>query len=314
MLTLDRDAVAVALPYLELIDALAAAFAADFETPVRAHHCVPVPGQADATLLLMPAWQSGTALGVKIASVFPDNARRSLPSVNASYLLLDATSGAPIAIMDGAELTLRRTAAASALASRYLSRADSAVMLMIGTGKLAPHLVAAHCSVRSFQRVIVWGRRPEAIKETIARLAGAGIEAEPATSLQQSIGEADVISCATLSEHPLIKGAWLRDGQHLDLVGAFTPRMREADDVALQRSRIFVDTFSGACAEAGEIVQGIAAGAIRRDSLIGELADLARVRVPGRQNSAEITLFKSVGSAIEDLVAARLVQQNQPAG
>jgi ornithine cyclodeaminase/alanine dehydrogenase-like protein (mu-crystallin family) len=306
VLTLDRAAVAAALPYTALVDALDAAFAADFSTPVRAHHSVPVPGEEDATLLLMPAWQAGKALGVKIASVFPGNARRGLASVNASYVLLDAATGIPVAIMDGAELTLRRTAAASALASRYLSRPDAASLLMIGTGKLAPHLVAAHRSVRSLQKVTIWGRRQEATDAVLAELAAMDIAAESAPSLQDAVAAADIVSCATLSQQALVRGEWLRAGQHLDLVGAFTPQMREADDAALARARVYVDTFAGACVEAGEIVQGMAAGVISRDSLCGELAGLARGTASGRQSGTEITLFKSVGSAIEDLAAAQL--------
>ena len=311
MLSLDSRAVATALPYAALIDALGVAFAGGFTTPVRAHHSVPVPQHNSATLLLMPAWQDGVALGVKIATVFPDNAKRGLASVHASYLLLDAETDAPLAIMDGTELTLRRTAAASALASRYLSRKDASTLLMVGTGKLAPHLVAAHAAVRPLSRVLVWGRRRAEAERLAAAIRLPQLAVNAVGSLPQSMETADIVCCATLSREPLIQGSWLREGQHLDLVGAFSPEMREADNEALLRSRVFVDTRNGACKEAGEIVQGLAAGVINSSDICGELADLASGNSAGRTADSEITLFKSVGTAIEDLVAARLVWREQ---
>ena len=307
VLNYDRDEVAAALPYAALVDALHDAFRGDFATPTRAHHTVPVPGSKDATLLLMPSWQPGKALGVKIASVFPGNADRGMPSVNATYLMLDPQSGEPRAVLDGGELTLRRTAAASALASRYLSRADAATLLMVGTGRLAPHMIAAHAAVRPIRRVLVWGRDRDKAAALAARVAADGIDAAPAESVDAALAEADVVSCATLSSEPLVRGAALRPGQHVDLVGAYHPGMREADDEALRRARLFVDTRAGALAEAGELVQGIRNGAIAAADVVAELAELASGARPGRLADADITLFKSVGCALEDLVAARLV-------
>lgn len=314
MLILDRDAVAAVLAYGELADALAEAFASDFAMPVRGHHRVPVPGAADGTLLIMPAWQAGRSLGIKIATVFPDNARAGMPSVNASYLLLEAVSGRPLAILDGTELTLRRTAAASALASRYLSREDAATLLMVGTGSLAPHLVAAHATVRPLARILVWGRDAAKARALAERLDVPGADIVAAPSLEAAVADADIVSCATLAKDPLVAGAWLRPGQHLDLVGAFTPRMREADDDALRVSRVYVDTRSGALEEAGEIVQGIRAGVIGAGDIAGELSELARGAVPGRRSRQDITLFKSTGCALEDLVAATLVYERQAPG
>ncbi|MGB5245329.1 MAG: ornithine cyclodeaminase family protein [Woeseia sp.] len=309
VLIFDQQAVASALPYKLLIDAIAKAFASDTVTPARTTHAIRIPGQADGTLLLMPAWQEGAKLGVKIAGVFPDNAQRGLASVQASYLLLDATSGVPLAVLDGAELTLRRTAAASALASRYLSPESAETLLIVGTGKLAPHLVAAHAAVRRIKRVLVWGRRPAQALKLSQKLARPGLQIDIAASLPSAVAEADIISCATLSETPLIKGEWLRPGQHLDLVGAFTKRMAEADGDAVARAQIFVDTFEGALSEAGELVQALQAGLIARDAILADLAMLVRGRHPGRVRESDITLFKSVGTAIEDLAAARCVME-----
>lgn len=307
MRTFNRDEVAAALPYDALTDALQQTFAGRFETPVRAHHRLPAGDGPEATLLLMPAWRPGAALGVKIASVFPGNAERGLPSVNASYLLLDPATGVPLAVIDGAELTLRRTACASALAARYLARDDAATLLMVGTGKLAPHLIAAHAAVRPIRRVRVWGRRPDKARAVCESLYLPDADIGAVDDLRSAVAEADVISCATLSHEPLIAGDWLRPGQHLDLVGAYLPNMREADDVAVAKSDVYVDTYDGALAEAGEILQAIEAGVLTRDGIRAELAELATGAKPGRTDPGAITLFKSVGSAIEDLAAASLV-------
>jgi ornithine cyclodeaminase len=314
MLIFDRQAVADALPYARLVDALADAFAGATVTPPRTLHTLPVPGESDATLLLMPAWQQGAMLGIKIATVFPDNVQRGLASVQASYLLLDATSGTPLAILDGAELTLRRTAAASALASRYLSREDAAILLMVGTGKLAPHMIAAHAAVRPITEVLIWGRRPSQAQQLAATLASRDLDVKAASSLVEAAAAADIICCATLSSEPLIRGSWLQPGQHIDLVGAFTPAMCEADAAALTRSRVFVDTYEGALSEAGEIVQAMRTGLIVREDLLADLAGLVRAGHAGRDSASDITLFKSVGTAIEDLAAASCVMQSQAPG
>jgi len=306
MMILDANAVAAALPYDRLIDRLDRAFAADITVPERTHLEVPVPGGSQATLLLMPAWQRGTWLGVKLATVFPDNAQRGLPAVHASYLLMDARTGEPVALLDGTELTLRRTAAASALASRYLSRADAARLLMVGTGNLAPHLVAAHASARPLTSVTIWGRRRDAAEALAVRLSGHAFSVATCADLQDAVRNADIISCATLATNPLIRGAWLRPGQHLDLVGAFRPDMREADAEAVRRASVYVDTREGAFKEAGELVQAIAGGVITAADIRGTLRDLVTGVVAGRQDAAEITAFKSVGTALEDLAAAEL--------
>jgi ornithine cyclodeaminase len=306
MRVLSANDVAAALPYDRLITALEEAFAADVVAPPRKHHDIPVPGGHDATLLLMPAWMAGRSLGVKIATVFPDNAVRSLPAVFASYLLLDAGTGEPVAVLDGTELTVRRTAAASALASAYLSRDYSRRLLMVGTGNLAPHLVRAHATVRPLEEIVIWGRRPEAAAALAEVLAREALPVTTASDLDAAIGEADIISCATLATEPLVRGELLHAGQHLDLVGAFRPDMSEADVACVRRAEVYVDTRSGAFEEAGDIVQALDAGVIGKSHIRGELAELARGSVKGRTDDAAITLFKSVGTALEDLAAAAL--------
>jgi ornithine cyclodeaminase len=204
------------------------------------------------------------------------------------------------------ELTLRRTGASSALASKYLSRADAAVLLMVGTGRLAPHLVAAHAAVRDFDEVMIWGRRPGAAAELAARLAPASFALTATDDLEEAVSRADIICCATLATEPLIRGKWLLPGQHLDLVGAFRPDMSEADVDAIMRAQVYVDTLAGATTEAGEIVQAMQSGLLDRRDIVGDLYSLARGTCPGRKSDDAITLFKSVGNALEDLAAAEL--------
>lgn len=300
---IDAAQVHAALPYLALVEALREEFAAGATAPVRASHAVTPGGDR---LLLMPAWD-GHAVGVKIVTVYPKNRERGLASVCALYVLLDGATGHPLALIDGEALTLRRTAAASALASSYLSRVDASRLLIVGTGALAPYLAAAHCAIRPIERVLVWGRNERAAARTAASLAENGLDAGPASSLAHALAEADIVSCATTAREPLVAGRDVRPGTHVDLVGAFTPEMRESDDALIARATLFVDTFAGALAEAGDLVQPIANGTITREQVRAELADLARGRHPGRRDAAEITLFKSVGTALEDLCAARLV-------
>jgi len=310
MRVLDAKDVAAALPYDQLIQALDRAFASDVRAPQRAHYDVPVPGGNDGTLLLMPAWQPGQGMGVKIATVFPDNARHNFPAVFASYFLMSAETGLPVAVLDGTELTVRRTAAASALASSYLSRPDATRLLMVGTGNLAPHLIAAHATARPIRDVCIWGRRADAAAELADRFGDSTFNVTVAENLEAAVSEADIISCATLAAEPLIMGSWLKDGQHLDLVGAFKPGMHEADTSTLCRANVYVDTRAGALAEAGEIVLAIESGAISEADICAELSELADGSIAGRVDIDAITLFKSVGTALEDLAAAELAIQN----
>ena len=309
---------------LALIDRLEALFRTGCEMPTRHHHTLAAPngpGSADATLLLMPAWTMQSAegskgrIGVKLVTVFPDNGKRALPSIYGQYLLLDGTTGAPLALLDGTMLTKRRTAAASGLASRYLSRPDARSLLMIGTGALAPHLVRVHAKMRPIERVTIWGRDPAKADRLAAALAaslpealGRAISVRATADRRSSVPEADIISCATLSRTPLVEGDWLRAGQHLDLVGAYTPEMRESDNAAVRRARVHVDTRAGALKEAGDIVQPIAQGVIGAGDVVADLFELARGQKAGRSpdDAENITLFKSVGAALEDLAAANL--------
>lgn len=310
MLNLDARMVASALPTGQLIEALKDAFASAVEVPPRTHLEVSVPGGNAGALLLMPAWRTGANMGVKIVTVFPDNTKQGIPAVHGSYLLMSADSGVPVALLDGTELTLRRTAAASALASLFLSREDASTLLMVGTGNLVPHLINAHSTARRIKSVCIWGRRLEAAQDIADRLSGESFAVSVVTNLEEAVRNADIISCATLSSEPIVKGEWLKPGQHIDLVGAFTPKMSEADSAAVSIADVYVDTRAGALSEAGEIVQAIQDGSITESSIRGSLRELATGAVNGRTGADEITLFKSVGTALEDLAAAELAVRN----
>ena len=300
----SADEVHAALPWAELADALEEAFIAGrTEVPLRHAHEV----QGDGTLLLMPAW-SADALGVKLVTVMPGAAAPGAGTVQASYLLLDRATGAPRALIDGEALTLRRTAAASALAAQYLARPDAQRLLVIGSGRLAPWLAQAHAALQpELAHVEVWGRNADAAEGVVEALRDEGIDAEVALDLRAAVERADIVCCATTAREPLLHGAWLRPGVHVDLVGGFRRDMREADDATVMRARIVVDTYAGALAEAGDLVQPLAHGVITRDHIVGELAQLLRGEVRGRLADTDITLFKSVGTALEDLAAAQLV-------
>jgi ornithine cyclodeaminase len=306
MLVLDSAETRNALPFPQLIDALRVMFTGGGTAPPRHHHDMEVPREASATLLLMPAWSPGRYFGVKMVSVFPGNGARGLPAIHGSYLLSSGLTGELLAVMDGGELTARRTAAASALASSYLSQPDASTMLMVGTGRLSLNLIEAHAVMRPLTRVLIWGR-DRAKAEAIAQEASSlGLSVEVAADLESAARDADILSCATLSEEPLIRGDWLKPGAHLDLVGAFKPSMRESDDRAVSRASLFVDTYEGALSEAGDILQPLKAGVITREALRADLAELCAGQHSGRASPDEITLFKSVGASIEDLAGAIL--------
>lgn len=307
----DAKAVADATPFPALVDALERTFRNPPTTPPRQHYDIDSSAPGRVTLLDMPAWQADSFMGVKLVSVVPENSARDLPTVDGFYVMFDARSGKPLALMDAPELTARRTAAASALASRYLSRADSKSLLVVGTGKLAAYMAAAHCAVRAFEKVSIWGRNPDKAEAIVRTLEDMGIAATVAADLEAAARQADVISCVTSSRAPVVKGAWLQDGAHLDLVGAYRKDMRETDDTAVTKARIYVDTFENALREAGDILIPMTEGVIERADIKADLFGLTGGENPGRQADDAITLFKSVGASLEDFSAASLVLKSK---
>lgn len=315
MIFISADEINRVLTYPALIDAIDRQFASGICAPTRHHHTMARPQGTDGTLLLMPAWSDFSSvgldepsfLGVKIVTVNPDNNARTLPAVMGTYLLSDGRTGETLAILDGQALTAWRTAAASALASRYLSRPDTSRLTMLGAGTLAPHLIRAHAAVRPISHVTVWNRNRDRAQAVADLLAEDPFDVVVSEDRAAAIAGADIVSAATISDVPLVEGRWLKEGAHVDLVGAFTPRLRESDDEAVRRASLFVDTFDGALSEGGDLVQPIRSGIITREDVKADLAMLARGEHVGRQNPGEITLFKSTGAALEDFAAGVLV-------
>ena len=293
--------------FIELVSALRDSFSSNsIIVPMRHHHDFPNPKVgADSTLLLMPAWNPSKESGVKIVTVNPENGQFELPSIQGTYIYFDATKGTIKAILEAKSLTVKRTAAASALASSYLSRKNSSSLLMIGTGALSVNLIKAHASIRPIKQVYIWGRNFEKAQAICSQLQNEDFTVQPIKTIKEKASEVDIISCATLSKIPLVLGQYLKAGQHIDLVGAYKKNMREADNEAIIKSSVFVDTFQGGLKESGDIVIPIEKGILKESDIKADLFDLCSNKKPGRTMPDEITLFKSVGHALEDLTAAK---------
>jgi len=294
------------LPFNLLIQALEVSFREGCEVPLRHSHSIDAEyGSQNGILLLMPAWQPGKRLGVKTVSIFPDNHTRDLPGLHSVFILYDATTGAPLAILDGDVITSRRTAAASALAAKWLSRPDSGTLLVVGAGRVGSLLPEAYRNVRPIEQVLIWDRNAEAASALAAQLQAQTVDARAVANLEEAARTADIITCATLSTEPLILGQWLSPGTHLDLIGGFTPAMRESDDECLRKGSVFIDTTE-ALLKAGDILSPISSGAFCEQHVAATLEQLCRGQHAGRTAAEEITVFKAVGTALEDLAAASL--------
>ncbi len=259
---------------------------------------------ADNAMLVWPAWQHDRALGVKVVTAFPGN--RAAPTVQGLYLLFDGHDGSPQAVIDGAELTCWKTAAVSALGADLLARTDARTLLMVGAGALAPYLVRAYQAVRpGLRQVLVWNRTPDKAQQLVGGVRGTAARVAP--DLQAAVQQADIVCCATGSTQPLVFGHWLRRGSHLDLIGGFTPAMREADDAAVARAQVFVDSRWFTLGHVGDLTQPIASGAITREHVLADLFALCSGAHQGRTDASQITLFKSGGGAHLDLMTARYI-------
>jgi len=292
--------------FLELISEIKQHFSTnEVIVPMRHHHDFPNPEvQADSTLLLMPAWNPSKNAGVKIVTVSPENGQFNLPSIQGTYIYFDAIKGSIKAILEAKSLTVKRTAAASALASSYLSRKNASSLLMIGTGALSINLIKAHASVRPIKEVFIWGRDFEKATAICETLKDEKFTSTPIKAIEEKISDVDIISCATLSKKPLVLGKHLKAGQHIDLVGAYKKDMREADDETISKASVYVDTFQGGLKESGDIVTPLQNGTLKEEDIKADLFQLCSNQKAGRDNQEEITVFKSVGHALEDLAAA----------
>ena len=303
----DAAATRHALPFDALIAAIEALFVAGCNVPPRHVHAIrggePAAGEP-GTVLIMPAW-GDRFMGIKTVTIFPGNAARGMPALFSTYILYDAATGEPLAQIDGNEITARRTAAASALAARYLAPAGAVSLLVVGSGRVASVLPHAYRQVRPLQDVTVWSRNHDSAMTLAAELRADGFAARASADLEAAVRRADIVSCATLATDTLIRGAWLRPGSHLDLIGSFTPKMRETDDACFAGARVFVDTLE-ALQKSGDLLGPLARGVLAPAGIAGTLEALCRGQVQGRRGD-ERTVFKSVGTALEDLAAAMLV-------
>lgn len=312
----DQAQLDKSLTFPHLIESLRSAFAGNWTTPMRQHHGMPGfdsnGAEVENALLLMPAWTGPGAenfVGVKLVAVYPSNGQIDLPSIHGLYYLIDGNTGQPLATMDGARMTVWRTAAASALASTYLSRPESSTLTMIGTGALSPFMIRAHMAVRPITEVFLWNHNIRRAHELAEELRAQGLPVTSHPDLVTAVGKSDIVCAATLTTTPLIFGKWVKPGTHIDTVGAFTPTMRETDDELVSMASLFCDTRTGALKEGGDLAIPISQGVISSNDILADLHDLTRGTHPGRTSTQEVTYFKSVGTALEDLAGAIAVWQ-----
>jgi ornithine cyclodeaminase/alanine dehydrogenase-like protein (mu-crystallin family) len=286
-----------ALPHAVYVEALRAGFCGHVTTPPRfVSGTVP-----NTTFFAMPAWSTDFT-GIKTITLKSDNAAKGLPTIQGTYQLFDNATGAAVALMDGTELTRLRTAAASALAADYLARKDASTLLLVGAGALAPHFAKAHAAMRPIRRILVFNRTPEKAEAVAQAIGGTAVR-----DVAAACAQADIVSCITSGLGVAVQGAWLRPGTHLDLVGAYKPDMREVDGAAVGMARVYVDTHEGAKHEAGDLHCAAKEGQFDWAQVQGDLHELCQGKVQGRRSESEITLFKSSGTALEDLAAAKMV-------
>ena len=305
----DSRAVEKALPYPLLVDALAQGLQQAIEAPTRSHL---TPNHDASCVLIMPAWRPHRLMGVKLVSVWPGNNAKGESAVSGVYVLISCDNGHPVAVLDGTVLTLRRTAAAAALAARKLARQGSKTLAVLGTGALSVPLAQAHVGVMPFENVLIWGRQPSKAQAVVAQLEKHGIAASVATDLEQTLAQADVVAAATTATEPFIRTAWVRPGTHLGLIGAFTAQMAEAEPTLMAQAQVFADSRSAVLEKGGEVFQAIQQGLMAPTAIQAELAELAaQPHGHGRRDAKDITVFKSVGFASLDLIAAELVYNSQ---
>ena len=308
MMHFDDTAIRSLFSYEEFIPLLREYFTKDIVSPTRPHYPLKNKTSDPNTLLLMPAWQVDNYIGIKIMTVFKDNAAKGLNTLNGTYLLLDGSTGIPICTFDAPSITSKRTAATSALASSYLAPSDSKTYTILGTGQLCTELVQAHNSVFAFDHIYIWGRNNTRAAAKVEQLKQVGIHAEVAEDRSTTLTKSDIVSAATYSKIPIINGLSINQCTHVDLVGSYLPDHREADDALISKSNFFIDS-EAALHETGDLVIPLAQGVLKESAIRGTLIQLCKGEVTGRQNKKEITLFKSVGYALEDLAIAIYLYQ-----
>ena len=317
VLMITQSEMPALLPMRECIDVVARVL----ETVARGEAVLPLRQQVvlpdgSGRLVQMPAFAaSPPALGVKVITVFPGNEGTDVDSHQGAVLLFDPADGRLLAVMDASSITAIRTAAASAVATRLLAREDAAELAILGSGVQARTHVEAMLCVRPIRRVRVWSRTP-AHARAFAREAEArhGIPVEPVSGARDAVAGADVVCTVTSAREPILRGEWVPPGAHVNAVGSSTRDHRELDAEAVRRSRLYVDRRESALAEAGDFLLARAEGAVDDGHIVGEIGDIIAGGLEGRRSAGEITLFKSVGIAVEDLAAAHHVYESAIAG
>lgn len=313
MLLLSRDDVRLAVPMADAMDAVSSAFAqlasGQATVPVRPHVEVP---PADGVALVMPSYlaESG-ALAVKLVSVFPHNAERyQLPTISAVVLLVNTTTGEPLALLEGGYLTALRTGAASGVATRLMSRPESSVLAVLGAGAQALPQALSVCESRQIERIMLYSPTREHAERLAEELRAYGgrvpADVRVGTFPHDALANADIVCCATSSHTPVFADADLRPGTHINGIGSFRPDMAEVPPRTVARARVVVDQWAAAWEEAGDLIQALEAGIIDKGHVVAELGELVLGRVPGRTHPGEITFFKSVGNAVQDAAVAQL--------
>ncbi len=301
MMSLDRETVAACLSYDRLVPAMRHGLARQWHIPQR----IACDLNDGVSMLLMPA-QNDTLIGLKVVNVIPREHDAGGFSVSSNYMVCDRTTGHMKALIDGETLTGRRTAAVVALAASFLAPADADHLLIVGSGRIARELPAALSTVRPIRKVTVWSRNPDNAAALVRKLAADGYEASPCIDLAKSVSQTPMTVCATYASEPIIRGEWLNGDAFLGLVGGFRPDMREADSEAVHRSYVVADTRSGVLAEAGDLLTPIAEGLLNADHVLADLSGLCRLDGPLVIPAGQPRLFKCVGDAAQDLIAATL--------
>lgn len=306
---IPKDEVARLLPYRPLIQALATGLLEPIESPARSFFN---PNHDASSVLIMPAWRPHRLMGTKIISIWPGNNAKGKSAVSAVYVVTSCDDGTPLAVIDGTELTLRRTAATAALGAQLLARADSRKLAILGTGALSVPMALAHHSVFNLSETTIWGRQLDKAQAVVDQLAQLGITAHASADLQGTLASADMVVAVTTATEPFIQSDWVKPGTHLGLIGAFTPGMAEAEPRLLPKVRLFVDSREAVLQKGGEVLQALRAGLITEADVQGELAELLATPTPsaGRLLAQDITVFKSVGFAALDLIAAEHLLQS----
>ena len=304
----DMKAIQTALPYPLLVEALAKGLQQFAQTPARSFFS---PNQDASCVMIMPAWRPHQMMGVKLVSVWPENNAKGESAVSAVYVVISCLDGRPLAVLDGTELTLRRTAAAAALAAKRLARENSETLAVLGTGSLSVPLVQAHTDTMRFKNVLVWGRQFHKAQRVVNQLKELGIEVRAMGDLEETLALSDVVAVATTATEPFLKAAWVKPGTHISLVGAFTPQMAEAEPGLISKSQLFADCRASVLEKGGEVFQAIEQGLVLDSDIIADLAELtAQSDRSWRHDGQAITVFKSVGFALLDLIAAEVVMKD----